>query len=179
MSTADQLCLCWFVLCGLLHCFFEGFWISNHQSLATSQSFFAHLWKEYALSDARYMISDPFVLTVETLTVYIWGPLSFLTAFIIASGSKKTRKIREILQIIVSVGHLYGVALYFGTCYFAEQHTGVSYSRPEWLYYWVYYVGLNILWAIVPTVLLFSSVRSICLPDAPAPDAVEKQKKIE
>jgi len=53
-------------------------------------------------------------------------------------------------QTIVSVGHLYGVALYFGTCYFMERYAGVAYNRPEPLYYWVYYFGLNVLWAVVP-----------------------------
>ena len=38
------------------------------------------------------------------------------------------------------------MALYYLTNW-AE---GVSYSRPEALYYWVYYVGLNLPWAIVP-----------------------------
>lgn len=44
------------------------------------------------------------------------------------------------------VAHLYGVALYYLTNW-AE---GVSYSRPEVLYFWVYYVGFNAPWATVP-----------------------------
>jgi cholestenol delta-isomerase len=54
------------------------------------------------------------------------------------------------LQTAVSIGHLYGVALYYGTCGFAEHMGGVSYSRPEALYYWGYYVGMNAPWAVVP-----------------------------
>lgn len=33
------------------------------------QDFFGQLWKEYALSDSRYMTSDPLVLCMESLTV--------------------------------------------------------------------------------------------------------------
>jgi hypothetical protein len=51
---------------------------------------------------------------------------------------------------VVCVGHLYGVALYYGTCGFTEHMHGVSYSRPEGLYYWGYYVGMNAPWVVVP-----------------------------
>lgn len=44
------------------------------------------------------------------------------------------------------VAHLYGVALYYATNWFE----GVSYSRPEFIYFWVYYVGFNMPWAVVP-----------------------------
>lgn len=27
---------------------------------------------------------------------------------------------------------------------------GISYSRPEVLYYWVYYAGMNAPWAVIP-----------------------------
>jgi len=88
------------------------------------------------------------MLCIETLTVYIWGPLSILTAVLIVCDRKG---LRHVIQIVVSVGHLYGVLLYYGTCYFEEHFRGVAYSRPEFLYYWVYYIGLNSPWAIVPS----------------------------
>lgn len=37
--------------------------------LAGSQDLLAQLWKEYALSDSRYLTSDPFMLCVEAITV--------------------------------------------------------------------------------------------------------------
>lgn len=40
----------------------------NHASLASSSNLFAQLWKEYALSDSRYLTSDPFMICVETIT---------------------------------------------------------------------------------------------------------------
>ena len=33
-----------------------------------AQDLFGQLWKEYALSDSRYLTSDPFVLCMETIT---------------------------------------------------------------------------------------------------------------
>lgn len=119
----------------------------HHATLGSSQDLFAQLWKEYSLSDSRYMTSSPFMLCIETLTVSIWGPLSTLAGVLVVTERKG---LRHVVQIVLSVGHLYGVLLYYGTCFFAEKYKGVVYSRPEALYYWVYYAGLNSPWAIVP-----------------------------
>lgn len=40
----------------------------NHTRMAPAQDFFGQLWKEYSLSDSRYLTSDPFVLCMETIT---------------------------------------------------------------------------------------------------------------
>lgn len=37
--------------------------------MASAQDLFGQLWKEYALSDSRYMTSDTVVLCMETMTV--------------------------------------------------------------------------------------------------------------
>lgn len=57
--------------------------------------------------------------------------------------------------------HLFGVLLYYGTCHFEYRLTGVSHSRPEFLYFWVYYVGFNAPWVVVPAVLLVDSAKAI------------------
>jgi cholestenol delta-isomerase len=59
----------WYHLAGTLHCFFEGYFMINHDRMASAQDFFGQLWKEYALSDSRYMTSDTLVLCMETITV--------------------------------------------------------------------------------------------------------------
>jgi cholestenol delta-isomerase len=97
LKRADQLTVAWFALCafrflswgsfplraplfstlhltdqrlgGFLHLFFEGYFVLNHAIIPSSQSLFAQLWKEYALSDSRYLTSDPFMLCIESLTV--------------------------------------------------------------------------------------------------------------
>ncbi|KXX79538.1 hypothetical protein MMYC01_203117 [Madurella mycetomatis] len=176
LKRADQLIIGWFALCGFLHCFFEGYFVLHHASIPASQSIFSQAWKEYSLSDSRYLTSDPFMLCIEMLTTLTWGPLSFLTAVLIATSTPTStptstsapkrhnyshQGTRHLLQTVVCVGHLYGVALYYGTCGFAEHMRGLSFSRPEWLYYWGYYAGMNAPWAVVPGVLLYQSARAI------------------
>lgn len=49
-------------------CVCEGYFVMNHASLAGRQDLFAQLWKEYGLSDSRYLTSDPFMISVEMMT---------------------------------------------------------------------------------------------------------------
>lgn len=87
----DQALVLWFVLCkfchdtlntiwlqvaGSIHLFFEGYFVLNHTRMASMQDFFGQLWKEYALSDSRYLFSDPFVLCMETWTAVWLHPLT-------------------------------------------------------------------------------------------------------
>ncbi|KAL2201206.1 Emopamil-binding protein [Corynascus similis CBS 632.67] len=178
IKRADQLTVAWFALCGFLHVFFEGYFVLNHAVLPSSQSLFAQLWKEYSLSDSRYMTSDFFMLCIETLTVLTWGPLSLLTAFLAARDRPAERGIRHLLQAVVCVGHLYGVALYYGTCGLAERMRGLSYSRPEPLYYWGYYAGMNAPWAVVPWLLLWQSAKAIQGAFREAAKAEEGKKQL-
>ncbi len=110
------------------------------------------------------------------MTVLTWGPLSLLTAYLTAttatttnpkkkSPDQKGLATRHLLQFAVSTGHLYGVVLYYGTCGFVEHMHGLSYSRPEGVYYWGYYVGMNAPWVVVPCgmFLFFSSFVCVWL----------------
>ncbi|KAI0969418.1 Emopamil binding protein-domain-containing protein [Xylaria arbuscula] len=148
---------CWFLMNTCLHCVFEGYFVLNHATLASSQSLLAQLWKEYALSDSRYLTSDFFMLSVESITVFFWGPLCLANAIATARNSPS----RHPLRIIACVTHLYGVALYYATSQCEFYFTGRSHSRPEFVYFWVYYVGFNLPWAIVPAFLLLDSVKTI------------------
>ncbi|KAI2775720.1 EBP-domain-containing protein [Daldinia loculata] len=157
LTKTNLIRFCWFVLNGCLHCFFEGYFVFNHATVASSQNVFAQLWKEYALSDSRYLRSDFFMLSIESLTMFVLGPLCFANAVAIVRGSPA----RHALRIVVCIAHLYGVALYYATCLFETYFTGRSHSRPETQYFWIYYVGFNLPWAIIPAVLLYDSVRTI------------------
>ncbi|KAI2466573.1 EBP-domain-containing protein [Annulohypoxylon bovei var. microspora] len=157
LSRLNMAVFCWFVTNGCLHCFFEGYFVLNHATVASSQNLFAQLWKEYALSDSRYLTSDFFMLSVESITAFIWGPLCFANAVSIVRASPY----RHALRIIVCMAHLYGVALYYSTSLCEFYFTDLSHSRPEFLYFWVYYVGFNLPWAIVPAILLYDSVQTI------------------
>lgn len=91
---------------------------------------------------------------------FVWGPLCWAIVASIALGSN----LRRPLAIIMCIGHLYGVALYYSTSLTEYYLNGVSHSRPEFLYFWVYYVGFNIPWVVVPARMsLFPSNRALML----------------
>jgi hypothetical protein len=50
------------IVAGSIHVVFEGYFVYNNPRMPSMQDFFGQLWKEYALSDSRYMTSDPLVL---------------------------------------------------------------------------------------------------------------------
>ncbi|KAF1409637.1 3-beta-hydroxysteroid-Delta(8),Delta(7)-isomerase, partial [Spheniscus humboldti] len=97
--------------------------------------------------------SDDFTVAMETVTAWAWGPLSFLTflAFL------RHHPARYVLQLLVSLGQLYGDVLYFAT----EARAGWSHSDPRPLYFWGYFVGLNGLWVLVPGALLADACRRL------------------
>lgn len=92
----------WFTLCGFIHLIVEGYYAFNSRTIAGQETFMADMWKEYALSDSRYMSIDSFVWMMESITAFIWGPLSFYTAFLIYSDSSS----RHLFQFIVSFGQV-------------------------------------------------------------------------
>ncbi|KAM3502389.1 hypothetical protein MY11210_009084 [Beauveria gryllotalpidicola] len=156
-SLEDRLAAAWFALCAFLHLCFEGYFIYFKGELVGQHTLFAMVWKEYALSDSRYLTGDIFTLCIETITVFAWGPLSLFTTLAIIFRSPS----RHFLQVLVCMAHLYGVLLYYSTNWADYRFTGVSYSRPEFLYYWVYYVGFNAPWFFVPLGLLHDSWSKI------------------
>ncbi len=76
--------------------------------------------------------------------------------------------LRHPLSIIVCVGQMYGLVLYYATSMFDHYYKGVAYSRPEALYFWGYYFFMNFIWMVFPgskstryTVLYFKKVLTI------------------
>ncbi|KAF2231394.1 Emopamil-binding protein [Viridothelium virens] len=154
LPQSELLTILWFVLCGSIHIFFEGFFVANYKDLGSSQHPIGQMWKEYALSDSRYLTSDPLVLSVEALTAIFWGPLSFTIAGLIAVN----HPLRHPLQALVSAGQIYGDILYYATNTYDHFFNHISYSRPEAFYFWVYYFLMNFFWIVIPSVLLCSSI---------------------
>ncbi|KAJ4288412.1 hypothetical protein N0V90_011647 [Kalmusia sp. IMI 367209] len=157
VPLSDVLVLLWFTLCGFIHLFFEGYYAYNFRTIGGHQDLFGQLWKEYSLSDSRYLTADSaFVLCMESITAIAWGPLSFFTASLIAID----HPLRHSFQIIVSLGQLYGDVLYYATSLFDEAMLGLTYSRPEAAYYWGYFVFMNAFWIIIPFFLICKSVSA-------------------
>jgi cholestenol delta-isomerase len=67
-SAGDLATIMWFVLCGFIHFFFEGYFAWNFRHMGGMQDLFGQLWKEYSLSDSRYLTQDAFVLCMESVT---------------------------------------------------------------------------------------------------------------
>ncbi|KAJ4360127.1 uncharacterized protein N0V89_000687 [Didymosphaeria variabile] len=148
LPLSDLVVILWFTLCGFIHLFFEGYYAYNFRTIGGHQDLFGQLWKEYSLSDSRYLTADS--------AFAAWGPLSFLTAALIAVD----HPLRHSFQIIVSLGQLYGDVLYYATSLFDEAMLGLTYSRPEAAYYWGYFVLMNAFWIVIPFILICKSVSA-------------------
>lgn len=69
VPLSDVLVVLWFTLCGFIHLFFEGYYAYNFRTIGGNQDLFGQLWKEYSLSDSRYLTADSaFVLCMESIT---------------------------------------------------------------------------------------------------------------
>lgn len=58
--------------------------------------------------------------------------------------------LRHPLQALVSLGQLYGDILYYATSLYDLFFNGISHSRPEAYYFWVYYFLMNFFWIVIP-----------------------------
>ncbi|CDM31456.1 Emopamil-binding [Penicillium roqueforti FM164] len=139
-----------------IHLILEGYYALNFATLPGSQQLLAQLWKEYSMSDSRYLTSHAFVMSMESITAWFWGPLSFVFASFIVTDNP----FRHPLQINISNGQLYGDVLYYWTCAFDFLVYGVEYSRPEGYYFYEYFVLLNGFWIVIPILLIAHSVRA-------------------
>ncbi|KAA8645118.1 hypothetical protein EYZ11_012390 [Aspergillus tanneri] len=156
-STSDQGAFLWMCLTGFIHLFFEAYFVVNHATLAGSGTLFGQLWKEYSLSDSRYLTSDTFLVCMEAVTAFAWGPLAFFIAYCIAVRHPA----RYALQLIISTGQIYGAVLYYTTSLLDLYDNGVEFCRPEGYYFWFYYFFMNFIWMAVGSYFAVDSVREI------------------
>ncbi|KAL4924202.1 EXPERA domain-containing protein [Aspergillus undulatus] len=170
IPQAELLTVFWFALCGTIHSILEGYYAISVLTIPGSQHILAQLWKEYSLSDSRYLLQDSFLWPMETVTAFCWGPIAFLLVVLII----KDHPLRHPLQMIISLGQLYGDVLYYGTCGFEFVVRGVEFSRPERYYFWGYFMFLNAIWIAVPFVLLYNSVKASCRAFAAAKSVKDK-----
>ncbi|KAM0480907.1 hypothetical protein ACHAPX_003795 [Trichoderma viride] len=154
MAAGEVSIALWFALCGCIHLFFEGYFSYNAFDMASKTDIFGQLWKEYALSDSRYMTQDAFTVCMETVTAVFWGPMSFFCVYFIIAE----HPLRHPFQLIISLGQLYGDILYYAICTFQEVVNDIVYCRPERFYFWAYYFLCNFFWIVIPLLLIKQSV---------------------
>eukprot|EP00899_Mesostigma_viride_P022943 jgi/Mesvir1/3833/Mv19799-RA.1 len=154
LGFLDKLLMCWFVLCGVIHCALEGmFAISPEFYKSTTSNFFHEMWKEYSKADSRYAARESGVVAIESLTAFVVGPLCFITSL----GIYKGASFRWSLQMITSMCQLYGDVVYFWTAYLE----GLIHSRPEWLYFHFYFIIMNGIWIVVPLACVIHALKNI------------------
>jgi cholestenol delta-isomerase len=125
--------------------------------MASESDLFGQLWKEYSLSDSRYLTQDSFVVCMEAITAAFWGPMSFACAYFIVTD----HPLRHPFQLTISLGQLYGDILYYATAFFSDHVYGTVYYRPESYYFWWYFVLCNAFWIVIPGKLIWDSFGEI------------------
>ena len=102
---------------------------------------------------------------METITVYLWGPLSLWMEI----SFLHQQPLHFVLQLVVSVGQVYGDVLYF----LMEYHDGFQHGEES------YFVFLNAPWLVLPGLLILASIKQLAhaqsILDAKAPKAKSKQ----
>ncbi|RKP34723.1 Emopamil-binding protein [Dimargaris cristalligena] len=149
LSATDRTIFLWLCLSAVVHLVLEGYYVVYHVQLAGVSSVLADLWKEYALADSRYLSADSAVLAVELITVVMEGPGLLFAAYALATRSP----LRHPLQLIISVGQLYGSLVYM----FSMWYDTWRYMTPLPYYYYFYFWGMNLAWVVVPSILICQS----------------------
>eukprot|EP00878_Enallax_costatus_P009911 GHUV01010348.1.p1 GENE.GHUV01010348.1~~GHUV01010348.1.p1 ORF type:complete len:179 (+),score=35.54 GHUV01010348.1:157-693(+) len=155
LSVTERSMACWFLCSGLIHLIVEGNVVLNSKFYQdTSGNILNEIWKEYSKADSRYATRDDFIISMEAVTAFLEGPACLLIVW----GMLKLKPWRFTAILLVSLGQLYGDVLYFGTC----AHGGIArHSRPEWIYFWFYFVIVNGIWIVVPTMCILYAAKNI------------------
>ncbi|KAL5732341.1 hypothetical protein ACOSP7_031683 [Xanthoceras sorbifolium] len=154
ISKLDRWLMCWWTFTGLTHIILEGYFAFSPEFYKEKTGFYlAEVWKEYSKGDSRYAARDVGVVAVEGITAVFEGPLSLLATFAIAKGKSYS----YILQFAISLGQLYGTAVYFITAYME----GDKFAASAY-YYYAYYVIANSFWVVIPTLISIRCWKKIC-----------------
>ncbi|KAL5039703.1 hypothetical protein BDEG_28284 [Batrachochytrium dendrobatidis JEL423] len=148
-----RLIFLWFLACSGIHFITEGYYVAFNQTIASRNSFMAELWKEYALSDSRYITSDQTIVWIEAITAYIWGPLCFIACCMIYKNCSK----RHLVLFSISFGQLYGDIIYYATT-LAE---GAPHCNPHPFYFYFYFIFMNLFWIFIPIIVMMDSGKVI------------------
>ncbi|XP_020849362.1 emopamil-binding protein-like isoform X2 [Phascolarctos cinereus] len=119
-------------------------------SVADSDGVIASLWKEYGKADARWLHSDPTIVSLEMLTVVLDGLLALLLIYAIL----KEKYYRHFIQITLCVCELYGGWMTFCPDWLIGSP---NLNTSNWLYLWFYLVFFNGVWVLIPVLLLWQS----------------------
>ncbi|KAG2484007.1 hypothetical protein HYH03_017174 [Edaphochlamys debaryana] len=143
LSLVERLWAGWWMCTGIIHLVIEGTVVLDSKFYQdTTGNILKEIWKEYTKADSRYATRDAFIVQMEGVTAFVWGPL----CFVIVLGILYRTSWRFTAMALVSLGQLYGDVLYYLTCI----HEGLAHTRTEPLYFWAYFIGANAIWIVVP-----------------------------
>ncbi|KAL5072067.1 hypothetical protein RYX36_022954 [Vicia faba] len=144
-TKVDRLLIFWWAFTSLTHLVLEGYFVFAPEFFKDNTGFYlAEVWKEYSKGDSRYAGRDAAVVTVEGLTTVLEGPASLLAVYAITTGKSYS----YILQFSISLGQLYGTAVYYITAILE----GDKFSTNSF-YYYAYYIGANFSWIVIPSII--------------------------
>ncbi|XP_030055275.1 emopamil-binding protein-like [Microcaecilia unicolor] len=151
-SGMERLVLAWLFYDAIVHFTLEGpfVYLSLVGTVAQSDSMVAFLWKEYGKADARWLHSDPTIVSLELLTVVLGGLLALVLIYAII----KDKYYRHFIQITLCVCELYGGWMTFCPDWLLGSP---NLNTSNWLYLWIYLVFFNGIWVVVPALLLCQS----------------------
>ncbi|EGC39021.1 hypothetical protein DICPUDRAFT_91317 [Dictyostelium purpureum] len=170
----EKLTIFWLLWSGLIHIILEGSYgfFAHEVTKASTVTFtekmlemiplekafdlhwYASLYSQYAKYDLRYAIQDPMVVFFCFMEL-VQGACCFILALCVI----KEAKIRHALQIFLCSIQGLGTVFYFITPYIYGVWNEQISSDPFEL--WVYVVGLNGLWLLVPIILTIQSFIAI------------------
>ncbi|KAI9128799.1 hypothetical protein K1719_000282 [Acacia pycnantha] len=154
ITKIDRVLMCWWAFTGLTHIILEGYFVFSPELYKDkTANYLAEVWKEYSKGDSRYIARDTAIVSVEGITSVLEGPASLLAVYAIASGKPYS----YILQFAISIGQLYGTAVY----YIAAILEGDKFASSTF-YYYAYYIGANFSWIVIPSLISIRCWRKIC-----------------
>ncbi|KAJ7010210.1 C-8,7 sterol isomerase [Populus alba x Populus x berolinensis] len=146
-------CSCAGGLTGLTHLILEGYFVFWPEFYKDKTAHYLAEGENIAKVISRYAARDAARDAVEGVTAVFEGPASLLAVYAIASGKSYS----YILQFSVSLGQLYGTAVYFLTAYLEGDHFAASSYH-----YYVYYIGANASWVVIPSLIAVRCWNKIC-----------------
>ncbi|OQR82131.1 hypothetical protein THRCLA_11113 [Thraustotheca clavata] len=139
----------WFVMSGYIHSYLEMSF-----TFFRDNQFFGRAMDLYSASDFRYGYPmEEGTAAMETITAFIDGPLCLLAAYAFVTRQSYYHPV----VVVVCVMQLYGLTWFCLHPFFSDS-THIS-SDPG--LFWVICVGMNMPWAIFPSILLYKSFTAI------------------
>ncbi|KAJ1980902.1 hypothetical protein H4R34_002283 [Dimargaris verticillata] len=158
ITRGDRLTFVWCSVSAFIQLTLEIYYLFTYDTLAGRSSLIAELHKEYSKADSRYIFQDSSVIINEVLTVCVGAPLLLANLYCLVVQSPH----RHPIQIVVSVGHIYGSLMYLGTNFIDQW----KYTVPHPFYQYAYFYLLSTPWLVFPALLIYQSWKALCPPAA-------------